>query len=224
MRPAHAARVRLRSQMQRLGIEARTARMGLGWTQAVLAARAGVSQASVSRLEAGDTQLTITIPNAVFGALGMHLSARVYPAEGISLRDSGQIALAEILRQHAHPTWTVTLEEPIGNGSMQAADMLLDNGVAGLDVELESNLADFQAQLRGGHLKRAALQERLGHPLAFVLALRDTERNRAAFAGHIGVIRAALPASSREIMEAIRDGQPLTRDGLLWLRPRRRWS
>ena len=78
---------------------------------------------------------------------------------------------------------------------------------------------DFQAQLRHGQLKRDAVQQRFGHPMAFVLALRDTERNRAAVAGHEAVIRSALPATSREALDAIRRGVPLERDGLLWLRP-----
>jgi hypothetical protein len=50
--------------------------------------------------------------------------------------------------------------------------------------------------------------------------LRDTARNRAAVAAHASVIRAALPATSREALESIRGGAPQANDALLWLRPR----
>ena len=88
-------------------------------------------------------------------------------------------------------------------------------------IELESGLSDFEGQLRRGRLKRDALQRRIDRPVAFVLALRDTDRNRAAVAAHLGVVRAALPASQREVLDAVEQGHPLTRDGLLWLRPSR---
>jgi hypothetical protein len=149
----------------------------------------------------------------------MEFSARAFPGHGVGLRDSGQLGLAEALRRQAHASWRVSFEVPAGEGTGHAADAIFDGALAGLHVEFESNLVDFQAQLRRGQLKRDALQHRLGHPLAFVLGLRDTERNRAAVAAHAAVIRAALPATSREALEAIRHGEPLARDGLLWLRP-----
>jgi transcriptional regulator with XRE-family HTH domain len=203
--------------MTRLGQDARTARQGIGWTQAVVARRAACSQASVSRLEAGDTHLTIAIVSAVFAAMGIDFSARSFPGEGVTLRDSGQLVLAERIRELAHGRWRITLEEPIGDGTRRAADVLLDGEAAAAHIELESNLVDFQAQLRNGVLKREALQKRLGRPVAFVLALRDTPRNRAAVAVHRAVISAALPAPSREVLDAIRRGHPLTHDGLLFL-------
>lgn len=192
--------------------------MSLGWTQSRVARRARVSQASVSRLEAGSIHLTLLVTTRIFGALGMDFSVRSFPGHGVGLRDSGQLDLAEALRQQAHASWRVAFEVPAGEGTGQAADALFDGALAGLHVELESNLVDFQAQLRRGQLKRDALQHRVGHPVAFVLALRDTERNRAAVAAHAAVIRAALPATSREALQAIRRGVPLARDGLLWLR------
>lgn len=190
----------------------------MGWTQLGVARRAGVSQASVARLEGGDPRLAMTIVASVFGALGLNLSLKVYPGDTIGLRDSGQLGMAEWIRSQAHQVWALTLEAPTGSG-LQAADILVRGPTRGIHVELESGLADFQAPLRAGQLKREALQQRLGLPLAFVLALKDSERNRKAAQPYAALLRTALPAGSREVMEAIRSGQPLKRDGLLWIRP-----
>jgi transcriptional regulator with XRE-family HTH domain len=203
--------------MERIGSDARTTRLALGWTQADVARRARMSQASVSRLEAGDVNLAVSIATRAFAALGMQLVLKAYPADGIGLRDSGQLALAEQIRTLAHPSWRAVLEAPTGEGR-QAADVLFIGPSAGIHLELDSAFADFQAQLRSGHLKRDALQARLGIPLAFVLVVRDTARNRTAAQPHAAVIRQALSAGSREVVAAIRGGIPLERDGLLWLR------
>lgn len=206
--------------MLRLGQDARSLRLGLGWTQKGLAQRAGTSQASVARLEAGDGRLALAIPIRVFAALGYDLPLRTFPGDGVALKDSGQLALAEEIRSRAHPSLRVVFEEPTGEGK-QAADVVLFGQRSVTHVELESGLSDFEGQLRRGRLKRDALQRRFERPLSFVLALRDTDRNRAAVAANAGVIQAALPASSREVLESLERGHPLARDGLLWLRPAR---
>lgn len=207
--------------MSKLGIEVRTARRALGWTQSGVARRGGVAQASVSRLEAGDVHLTVRVVSSIVAVLGHEVGMKLFPGEGVGLRDSGQLSLAEALREQAHPAWRATLEAPTSPGTRQAADMLLRGSRGGIHIELESSLVDFQAQLRNGQLKRDALQQRIGQPISFVLAVRDSQHNRAAVGAHLGVIRAALPAQPREVMNAIRSGAHLARDGLLWLRPPR---
>jgi hypothetical protein len=177
-----------------------------------------VSQASVSRLESGDARLSFLILSRIATALGMDLSARLYPGAGIGLRDSGQLALAEVVRSRAHRSWRLGFEVPVGDGGRRAADVLLSGPSGGLHLELESRLVDFQAQLRSGQLKRDGLERRFGVRLAFVLALRDTVANRRAVRTHARVVKAALPAGSTQVWRAICTGQPLEMDGLLWLR------
>jgi Predicted transcriptional regulator with C-terminal CBS domains len=209
---------RLLQQHYRLGQDARSVRLALGWTQAKVARRARISQASVARMEAGGIKLSIQIAERIFAALGMDLSLKAYPGAGVRLRDSGQLALAESLRGRAHPAWRVMFEAPTSEDGRQAADMLFLGFSGAIHLELEARLADFQAQLRRAQLKRDALQHRHECRVALVMGLRDTEHNRAAAAANVGVIRAALPASSREILASIREGRPLQRDGLLWIR------
>jgi hypothetical protein len=147
----------------------------------------------------------------------MKLVLSAYPADGVPLRDSGQLELAKVIAAVAHPSWRTLLEAPTGEGR-QAADVLLLGSSGAIHLELESALVDFHAQLRSGELKRDALQARHRMPIALVLAVRDTERNRARAQPHLFVIRQALPAGTREIMGAVRGGALLHRDGLLWIR------
>lgn len=218
--------MRVGRQLERLGIEARIARVGEGMSQSAIAARAGVSQKSVGRVESGDPRLSVMIVGSVFSALGMDLSMRAYPGAGVRLRDSGQIALTESIRADTHRAWRISLETPVGDQTGQAADMLLLARSFGIHVEIESRLVDLQAQLRKGKLKRDALERKLGVRLAFVLGLGESQRNRIAVASVAGVVRAALPAPSREVLTALRNGTQLSQDGLLWVRftPRRRNS
>jgi transcriptional regulator with XRE-family HTH domain len=217
--PTYQARVRTERQLQRLGTDARTARVSEGLSQAAVASHAHVSQATVARLEAGDPRLSVQLVGSVFAALGMDLSLKAFPADGVPLRDSGQIALASTIQAAADPSWRVLTEAPVGNGSSQAADVVLLRPRHGIHVEVETGLVDLQAQLRRGTVKRDALQERLEVELAFVLALGESERNRAAVLAAGLTIRAALPATPREAWAAIRRGHALTRDGLIWVRP-----
>jgi transcriptional regulator with XRE-family HTH domain len=219
IRPIDVAGIAARRTAQRLGADARTARLSVGWTQRTVAHRSNVSQASVSRLESGDARLSFANVARVAAALGLELSARFYPGAGVGLRNSGQLALAEVVRARAHHSWRIGFEVPVGEQSRQAADVVLSGASGGLHLELETRLVDFQAQLRSGELKRNAMQQRYGTRLAFVLALRDSATNRAAVRAHRAVIATALPATASEVWHAIQTGEPLTADGLLWLRP-----
>lgn len=219
-RPADAAMTRLRQQLIRLGQEVRSVRNGIGWTQAALARRTRTSQPSVARLEAGDVSVALAIVVRVLAALGHDLPIRTYPSTDVGLRDSGQLPMAEEIRRRAHRSLRVLFEDPTGEGG-QAADIVVLSSEVATHFELESGLSDLERQLRRGRLKRDALERRYQRKIAFVLVLRDTERNRRAVAVHQLLIKAALPASSREILAALERGTPLGRDGLLWIRASR---
>jgi len=217
--PANATRTRIQRQIQRLGTEVRMARVAEGMSQAAVASRARVSQTSVGRLEAGGSRLSVMIIGSVFSALGMDLSLRAFPGSGVRLRDSGQIALTELIRVESSPQLAAEPRAPVGDHHGQAADVLLVGRSFGIHIEAESVLVDLQAQLRKGQLKRDGLERKAGAQLAFVMALRESERNRCAVRGVGNVVRAALPAPPREVLAALRGGLALTRDGLLWIRP-----
>jgi hypothetical protein len=113
------------------------------------------------------------------------------------------------------------LEHPIGQApDLRAADLVFVSSREVMHVEIERNLADLQAQLRAGLLKRDDLAHRYEQPVRFVLVLPDTTRLRQVVAAHADAVAAALPRTPREVLVALRSGRPLAGDGVLWVRER----
>ena len=181
-----------------------------------------MSQAFVSQVERGRKTPSFRVLHRLTSAVGHDLSVRFYPGGGIRLRDSGQIRVAEAIRAALAPAWRVGLEVPVGAPpDRRAADMVLKLRGEAVEIEIETALADFQAQLRSGQLKRAALADRIGRPVRLVIALPDTRRNRLVVADHRLVVQAALPERSRRIWSALQGGSEVGGDGLLWVEPAR---
>jgi transcriptional regulator with XRE-family HTH domain len=203
----------------RLARELIAARAVAGLTQRQVARRAGVSQALVSQVERGQTTPSLDVMHRLAAATGYDLSFRLFPADGVRLRDSGQLRVAEVLRAAAHPAWRVRLEVPVGTGrDRRAIDLVLDAGEDMIAVEIERALLDLQAQLRSAQLKRAAFAEGIGRAAWLVLAVPDTYRNRTAVETYRTLISAALPVPSRRIWARLRSGGQLDGDGLVWVR------
>jgi len=199
--------------VRRVGKELRIARVTLGMSQADLARRVGIPQSTVSQIERG--QLAASIAAAV----GMQLSVRLYPTGQVHLRDSGQLAIAQLLIAQSNAAWRPILEHPIGAApDLRAADLVLVSPAEVIHLEIERNLGDFQAQLRAGMLKRDDLAKRYAQPVRFVLVLRDSARLRGIVNAYAPAITTVLPTMSRNILAGLRTGEPLGADGLLWVR------
>lgn len=208
--------------VERFGNEVQIARASAGLTQRELAARAGLTQAFVSQVERGHAVPSLDSMVRLSIALGLSLSLRLYPGDGLKLRDSGQLDVALAIRSEVHSSCRVRLEEPIAYGNdRRAADMILETPIELIMLEIERGLVDFQAQYRAAQLKRAALAARLGRAVRLVIAVPDTHRNRKLLRQHQELITTALPVSSRQIWAAIRSGEPIGGDGLLWVRVKR---
>ena len=206
-----------------MGAELRVARAAAGLSQSSVAERAGLAQTMVSRIERGCGTAALETLARVAAAVGHDLSVRLYPATGISLRDSGQLSVAAAVGGRAHASWTVRLEAPIGaDRDRRAADMLLLGASAVVHVEIERRIVDLQAQLRAAQLKRVALAERHSAPVRLVIALPESPHARAMLRAHGDALRLALPLSSRRIWAALASGADPGGDGLLWVRPARR--
>jgi hypothetical protein len=155
-------------------------------------------------------------------ACGHELGWRLYPVATVRLRDSGQLALAQVISRAAHLSWRARLEVPVAAGDARAADLLLTGPSEVLHIEIERSLVDLQAQLRSAQLKREALAEGEQRPVRLVIAVPDTPAMRRRLAPFEPLLAQALPASSRDIWRAIRAGEPLNEDGILFVRPPRR--
>lgn len=205
----------------RFARELLAARAVAGLTQRELARRAGVSQPFISYLERGRKLPSLKAMHRLASAAGHDLSFRLFPADGVRLRDSGQLRLADLIRRELDAAWRVQLEVPVASPpDRRAADMVLQTPGEVVQLEIERALLDFQAQLRVAQLKRAALADRLSRPVRLVISLPDTTRNRTVVDDHRLIVESALPIPSRRIWSSLRSGGPLGGDGLLWVR----WS
>jgi transcriptional regulator with XRE-family HTH domain len=201
--------------------ELRVACDAAGLSQRRLAARAGISASRLNRVLLGSVATDLDLAERLVQRTGHRLMLRVLPADGVRLRDSGQLAIAERIVREAHASWRRRLELPVGRPpDRRAADLVLDSPAAAIHIEIERRLNDLQAQLRAAQLKRASLSELLGQRVRLVLALSDTTANRQAVAPFSTLLAEALPIGRRGIWAAIRSGEPLGGDGLLWVRAR----
>lgn len=211
--------MRMASTMaEAIGREITLARTNLGLTVRAAARIAGVSPSTQARVEHGDPSERIYTACRVASAVGLKVWGKAFPVRTPSLRDTGQLRIAEILRRTANGAYEVVVE--LGLGSGRSADEVFLGPVEIIHAEIERLLADFQAQYRSASAKRDELATMHQRPVRLVLVIEDTDRNRVAVQEHAALIRSSLPAGSREVFRALRTGQPLGRDGILWIRPR----
>jgi len=202
-----------------IGHEVTLARTNLALTRYAAARLAGVSPSTQKRVEEGDPSISIDTASRVADAIGLKLWAKAFPIRTPSLRDTGQLRIAAFLRSLASDAFRVTLELGLGNG--RSIDITFFGPVEIIAAEIERLLADLQAQYRAAAAKRDELALIHQRPVRLVLVVEDNRRNRAAVRDHAALIGSMLPAGSREVLRALRGGQPLGRDGILWVRPPR---
>lgn len=209
---------RSRTVSIRFATELRVARVGAGLTQRQVAVRAGVSQSVVADAERGDPGLSLAVRCRLAAATGHELALKLYPTASIPLRDSGQMRIAQAIASAAGSPWQPRFEVPTGPGPMRAADMVLESPDEVVHIEIERALVDFQAQLRGAEIKRTSLAAHDPRPVRLVIALPARAATRRVMTVHAGVIKRALPVSSRSIWLAIRGGRRVGGDGVLFVR------
>lgn len=187
----------------RFARELLAARAVAGLTQKEVARRAGVSQPFISYVERGRKHPSLEVMHRLASATGHDLSFRLFPADGVRLRDSGQMRLANQIRRELNAAWRIQLEVPVAPApDRRAADMVLQTPGEVVQLEIERALLDFQAQLRAAQLKRATLADRLSRQVRLVIALPDTARNRAVVADHRLIVESAPGAVTQDLVVA----------------------
>jgi transcriptional regulator with XRE-family HTH domain len=217
-RPDQIGRARSRQIAASFGRELRIARVTAGLTQRQLGGRARVSQQMVSQAERGDPSLSLSSRCRLAAACGHELNWRLYPAAGIPLRDSGQLGVASVIVNATHPSWRAQLEVPVAPGDLRAADLILRSDTELVHVEIERSLVDAQAQIRSAHLKRDVIAHGADQPVRLVIAVTDTRATRARLAPFRELLERTFPITSRQIWYAIRNGQAVGGDGILFVR------
>ncbi|HET8570308.1 MAG TPA: helix-turn-helix transcriptional regulator [Candidatus Limnocylindria bacterium] len=204
---------------RRIGQEVQTTRRTLGWSQRGLGVRAGVPQSTVWRIEHGSRHANIETLCRITTALALDLNVRAFPSTRVRIRDERQLARIGFITARASTLWHPQLEVRVtpDPADARAIDLVLSSAVEVVAVEVEGDLADFQAQLRPDLAKRDLLAARESRPVRFVLALPDTRRLRGIVKDHASLVARTLPASSRHIWASIRSGNVVGGDGILWL-------
>jgi transcriptional regulator with XRE-family HTH domain len=196
--------------------------MTAGLTQMRAARLAGVSQTEVSRAERGLGEIRLDARCRLAAACGHELGWRLYPVSTVGLRDSGQLTIAHAIVGAAHPNWKPHLEVPVAVGDRRAADLLLVGPAEVIHIEIERALVDLQAQLRSAELKRQALTESRLATVRLILAVPDTRTSRVRLAPFAELLSRTLPVKSAIVWRAIRRGELLGGDGILFVRARHR--
>ena len=201
-----------------LGKEVLLARSTLGIPRERAARIAGVSPATFASVEAGEGAVRLDTLACVCDAVGLKLRVKAFPSAPPSLRDTGQLELVTVVTGRAHASWRPAMELVVDAKNGRAADLVLFGADEIQHHEYERSMHDWQGQVRSGRLKQELLAAKHQRPVRFVLVVEDSKRNRAVLAPHMAAIRRELPAGSREIWHSIESGEPLGRDGQLWIR------
>jgi transcriptional regulator with XRE-family HTH domain len=204
----------------RFGLGIRAIRRHRGWTQAQLAARAGVSQAAVSRVERGDAaRATVRTLHRVAEALGARATlGLLWHGEGLDrLLDAAHAGLVDqVIGMLAVAGWEVIPEATFNHfGERGSIDILAwhPGRRALLIVEVKSVVPDIQALLAGVDRKQRAgrrLAEERGWPLRSVsklIVLPDDRTTRRRVTSHAQTFDRSYPVRTRAVRRWIADPQ-----------------
>ncbi len=204
----HAARLR-----HELGDQLREVRLAAGLSQAAVGRALGCSASTVSRIERGawpNVGLAALARQA--GVLGHVLRATMYPV-GTAIRDAGQIRLLNRLaHQIPTPPWRWAVEVPVGPDDLRAFDAVAASASGRIGFDAWTRIRDVQAQARGSMRKAVD-----GHVDRLVLVLADTQHNRAAVAEAGEALRRSFPATTRQVLAALRRGELPPSNGIAFL-------
>jgi transcriptional regulator with XRE-family HTH domain len=220
----------------RVGATIRAARIKRGWRQSDLAAKARVSQMTVSRIERGQIpELTLAMLRQVAAALEIRLELlprgrgavldRLLTERHSSLHESVAKALA-----HDFPQWVMASEVSFSIwGERGVIDLILWNPEhrALLIVEFKTELVDVGDLLstmdRRRRLAAQIVKNRGWYPktVSTWVILAASRTNARRLAEHRTVLRTAFPVGVREIRRWLREpGRPVAALSL-WREPGR---
>jgi transcriptional regulator with XRE-family HTH domain len=211
-RLASIGTARGRQLVREFADELRHARLAAGLTQATLGAAAGVSKASISRIELGQQPFPdFMIAARVARLVGLELSVRCFPAPG-QLRDAAHIALTQKLLARLPPDSAAQPEAPVRPGDLRAWDLLLLIGAIRIGVLAETRLRDIQALLRRERQKQTD-----GNVDRLLLLVARTRHNSRSIDEAGAILRAAFPLNTRITLGYLSRGAAPPDDGIVVL-------
>ena len=208
----------------RFGAAIRAARIKRGWRQSDLAAKAGVSQATVWRAERGRlSELTLTSIRRICAALEIRVELvprgrgadldRMLSARHSALHESVARALARDF-----PAWAISSEVSFSIwGERGVIDLLLwhPQRRALLIIELKTELVDV-GELMGTMDRRRRLAVQIAEDRGWFprtvstwVVLAESRTNERRVAAHRTVLRNAYPADGRQMRRWLADPEGL---------------
>ncbi len=201
----------------RLGLSIRALRRRTRWTQDRLASEAGVSQATVSRVERGEIRhQTLHTLALIAEALGARASVRIYwHGEDLDrLLDAAHAGLVEdVVRLLVAHGWEVMPECTFNDfGERGAIDILAFHPESGalLIVEVKSVVPDMQAMLAGID-RKVRIAPKLAvsrgwrvRSVSRLLVLADDRTSRRRLARHQATMDRVMPLRSVAVRRWLR--------------------
>ena len=215
----HEGDRQLRRTSAKFGEEFREIRIRAGVSQAAVARGIGVVRSVICRLEQGDPDVAPRIRARAAALLGADFRLAVYPGAAPLLYDAAHARIVEAVLALRHPRWRATVEAPVPGTGRRSTDIRLDHEDDTVLMEVESHVRAFEAIIREGAEKRVAvLAAEPGRRVYVVLVLPPTRHHRALASTHPEIVRAAFPAASTEIAQALATPSAAwPGDGILWL-------
>ena len=136
--------------MRRIGADLRQLREDAGVSQAAVARSAGVNQAYLSRIEAGNAEPSIEVLLRLGLALASDLGFRFFPNTGPRIRDHLSAAMGTALAAALGPRWRMTTEVAVYRPVHGVIDAVLEerDGTATVETELHSQIHRVEQQVR----------------------------------------------------------------------------
>src|SRR4051812_41488444 len=106
-------RERQRAFRRGQGAEIRRIRLDAGLSLRELGAAIGIDASHLSRVEAGDRDVSQATLVAIAAAAGHDASLRFFPSSGPRVRDPLQVRMLEAVVAAAHPRWSPAFEVPV---------------------------------------------------------------------------------------------------------------
>src|SRR5690349_15397371 len=231
--PVTAASVRRRSaeQMRRMrhtvGEEIRRLRLDAGITYTELSDATSLDRSHLRRIEAGEATASVEALVAIGVALGADLSFRYFPGSGPRLVDRFQAPMVEDFLRHLSPRWSARLEVPVETPRRGVVDAgLLDAGARlVVATEFQSEFRRLDQEVRwntekGEGLATKMSQEDGDRPWigSRLLVVRSTVSTRAVAKQYEATLRAAYPARTRDVLDALTTATAAwPGPGLVWM-------
>jgi transcriptional regulator with XRE-family HTH domain len=200
----------------RIGAWVRSERRRLGLRQSDLAARAGVGDSTVARLEGGHlSEMNVATARAVAAAVGIELRFQPRSSRNASVErqvDWRHASLVEaVIGRLVDLGWETTTEHSFNDygdrGSVDVAAWHAERRAL-LIVEVKSDLRDVQAALHALDIKRRVAPNSLRaargwdpKTVGVVLVMADLSVERGRVERHAATFRVALPARTVEVRQ-----------------------